>query len=76
MQLHAIWLTLMVSMMSLGPISSVLKVNLPFDVDMATEAEIMPSFFLSVDSIRCTHEEQVMPVIYNERKAEFYLTKH
>jgi len=51
--------------MSLVPVTSVSYVNFPLDVASATEAVMTPGFFKRVDSIRWTHEEHVIPSIFN-----------
>ena len=51
------------SMMSRGPVVSVSYTNRPLLVANATDAFSIPFLLVRFDSIKCTHEEQVMPVI-------------
>lgn len=57
------WLTLMQSMMSLGPVMAGSKRNFPLSVARATTADLRPFIFITLDSMANTHDEQVMPLI-------------
>lgn len=56
------------SIMSRGPVVSVSNTNLPLLVAKATDACSIPGLLLMLDSIKCTQDEQVMPVIWKKCK--------
>lgn len=56
-------LTLMHSMISLGPVMAGSNRNFPLSVARATTADLRPFIFITLDSMANTHDEQVMPPI-------------
>lgn len=56
------------SIMSRGPVVSVSYTNRPLLVANATDAFSIPFLLVRFDSIKWTHEEQVMPVICNKKR--------
>lgn len=56
------------SIMSRGPVVSVSNTNRPLLVAKATDACSIPGLLLMLDSIKCTQDEQVMPVIWKKCK--------
>lgn len=56
------------SIMSRGPVVSVSYTNRPLLVANATDAFSIPFLLVRFDSIKWTHEEQVMPVICKKKR--------
>lgn len=54
------------SMMSRGPVVSVSYTNRPLLVAKATDAWSIPGLLLMLDSIKCTQDEHVIPVIWKQ----------
>ena len=70
------------SMMSRGPVISVSYTNRPLLVAKATEACKIPGLLIMEDSIRCTQEEHVIPLIWSKNEkikiwiVSFKITHH